>query len=266
MVLVHSTTKGFAAMVMALAHSRGWLDYDERVCTYWPEFAQAGKEQHHGPPAARASGRVVRLRREGRPRRRCRPRSAWRRSWRGSGRRGSRANGRPTTRSVSASTKASSCGGSTRRIAAWAGSSPRRSPDLSVSSSTSACRSRSPTLAWRLSSRPASGTRLTGMPLRLTLRAMNRRSVLHRSLVANPGTGFYVDPRHVVVRNLEVPSGGGVGTARAIARRTECSPAAAASSGCVPRRSRRSRRRRSRRATASSTSASADRRSSRSGS
>ena len=32
-------------MVLALAHSRGWLDYDERVCTYWPEFAQAGKER-----------------------------------------------------------------------------------------------------------------------------------------------------------------------------------------------------------------------------
>ena len=45
MVVVHSTTKGLAAMVMALAHSRGWLDYDERVCTYWPEFAQAGKER-----------------------------------------------------------------------------------------------------------------------------------------------------------------------------------------------------------------------------
>ncbi len=45
MVVVHSTTKGLAAMVMALAHSRGLLDYDERVCTYWPEFAQAGKEQ-----------------------------------------------------------------------------------------------------------------------------------------------------------------------------------------------------------------------------
>ena len=45
MVVVHSTTKGLAAMVLALAHSRGWLDYDERVCTYWPEFAQAGKEQ-----------------------------------------------------------------------------------------------------------------------------------------------------------------------------------------------------------------------------
>jgi CubicO group peptidase (beta-lactamase class C family) len=45
MVPVHSTTKGLAAMVMALAHSRGWLDYEERVCTYWPEFAQNGKGQ-----------------------------------------------------------------------------------------------------------------------------------------------------------------------------------------------------------------------------
>src|SRR5262245_28166356 len=45
MVVVHSTTKGLAAMVTALAHSRGLLDYDERVCTYWPEFAQAGKER-----------------------------------------------------------------------------------------------------------------------------------------------------------------------------------------------------------------------------
>jgi len=39
MVIVYSTTKGLAAMVMALAHSRGWLDYGERVSTYWPEFA-----------------------------------------------------------------------------------------------------------------------------------------------------------------------------------------------------------------------------------
>jgi CubicO group peptidase (beta-lactamase class C family) len=65
---------------------------------------------------------------------------------------------------------------------------------------------------------PCIWERLTAMPLRLTLAAMNPRSVLHRSLVANPGTGFYVDPRRVVVRNLEVPSGGGVGTARAIAK------------------------------------------------
>ena len=44
MVIVHSTTKGLAAMTLALAHSRGSIDYEERVCTYWPEFAQRGKE------------------------------------------------------------------------------------------------------------------------------------------------------------------------------------------------------------------------------
>jgi CubicO group peptidase (beta-lactamase class C family) len=45
MVFVVSTTKGLSAMVIALVHSRGLLDYEERVCTYWPEFAQQGKEK-----------------------------------------------------------------------------------------------------------------------------------------------------------------------------------------------------------------------------
>src|SRR6478609_6196713 len=45
MVLVYSATKGLAAMTLALAHSRGWLDYEERVAAYWPEFAQQGKER-----------------------------------------------------------------------------------------------------------------------------------------------------------------------------------------------------------------------------
>src|SRR5688572_22698584 len=44
MVVVHSATKGLAAMAMAMLHSRGRLDYGERVCSYWPEFAQHGKE------------------------------------------------------------------------------------------------------------------------------------------------------------------------------------------------------------------------------
>ena len=43
LVLVYSTSKGLAAMTLALAQARGWLDYDERVASYWPEFAQAGK-------------------------------------------------------------------------------------------------------------------------------------------------------------------------------------------------------------------------------
>jgi CubicO group peptidase (beta-lactamase class C family) len=45
MVIVYSATKGLAAMTLAVAHSRGWLDYEERVCRYWPEFAQQGKER-----------------------------------------------------------------------------------------------------------------------------------------------------------------------------------------------------------------------------
>lgn len=63
---------------------------------------------------------------------------------------------------------------------------------------------------------PGLWKRLTGMPVPLVVAGLKRRSVLHRSLVANPGTSFYVEDG-VVVRDLEVPSGGGVGSARAIA-------------------------------------------------
>jgi CubicO group peptidase (beta-lactamase class C family) len=43
MVIVFSTTKGLAAMTLAIANARGWLDYDAPVASYWPEFAQHGK-------------------------------------------------------------------------------------------------------------------------------------------------------------------------------------------------------------------------------
>jgi len=43
MVVVMSTTKGLSAMTLAVAHARGWLDYDAPVAHYWPEFAQNGK-------------------------------------------------------------------------------------------------------------------------------------------------------------------------------------------------------------------------------
>ena len=43
MVVVNSTTKGLAAMTIAVANSRGWIDYDAPVAEYWPEFAQNGK-------------------------------------------------------------------------------------------------------------------------------------------------------------------------------------------------------------------------------
>ena len=44
LVLVFSVTKGLSAMAMAVAHSQGLLRYEERVASYWPEFAQNGKQ------------------------------------------------------------------------------------------------------------------------------------------------------------------------------------------------------------------------------
>lgn len=38
-----STTKGVASTLLHVLVDRGLLDYDDRVATYWPEFAQAGK-------------------------------------------------------------------------------------------------------------------------------------------------------------------------------------------------------------------------------
>jgi CubicO group peptidase (beta-lactamase class C family) len=43
LVVVNSTTKGLAAMKVAVANSRGWIDYEAAVAEYWPEFAQNGK-------------------------------------------------------------------------------------------------------------------------------------------------------------------------------------------------------------------------------
>ena len=45
LVLVFSTTKGIAAMVMAVAHSRRLFQLDDPVAKHWPQFAQGGKAQ-----------------------------------------------------------------------------------------------------------------------------------------------------------------------------------------------------------------------------
>ena len=44
LVTVYSTTKGVAAFCIALAMEKGLLKYEEKVSTYWPEFAINGKE------------------------------------------------------------------------------------------------------------------------------------------------------------------------------------------------------------------------------
>ena len=180
---------------------------------------RAGREgADHRPSTACSSSRAVRVRREGRPRDRGRSRSPGRDHGPAAAGRGSRASDRPTTRSASASTRASLCVESTLGIAAWVCSSPKRSQNRSAWTSTLGPRSRSPTSRLAPLEPPSLWKRLTSLPLPLVLAAMNRRSVLYRSLVANPGTGFYVDPHGLIVRNLEVPSGGGVGSARAIAK------------------------------------------------
>jgi CubicO group peptidase (beta-lactamase class C family) len=45
LVMVHSATKGAAALCAHVLAARGKLDIDAPVCRYWPEFAAAGKER-----------------------------------------------------------------------------------------------------------------------------------------------------------------------------------------------------------------------------
>ncbi len=217
MVPVHSTTKGLAAMVMALAHSRGWLDYEERVCTYWPEFAQNGKEQvtvrqllaHQAglfafdEPVDRTV--VADLDRLAEVMARQRP--AW----------------EPGERQAYHAISLGFYEGELiRRVDPLHRSlggvfddeiAKPLGVDFYIRVPTSIPDERlaplEPPSVWK---------RVTGLPLPLVLRAMDRGSVLYRSLVANPGTQFYLDPDHVIVRNLEAPSGGGVGSAAGIAK------------------------------------------------
>jgi CubicO group peptidase (beta-lactamase class C family) len=216
-VVVHSATKGLAAMVMALLHSRGLLDYDALVCSYWPEFAQAGKERitvrqllaHQAglfafdEPVDRDV--VADLDRLAAVMARQRP--AW------------EPGERQAYHAISLGFYESEL---VRRLDAAHRSLGRFFADeiagplgleLYIGLPKSVPEVRVAPLE-----PPSFWKRVTSMPLAVTLTAFNRRSVLYRSLIANPGTGFYIDERRRVVRNLEVPSGGGVGNARGLAK------------------------------------------------
>jgi CubicO group peptidase (beta-lactamase class C family) len=217
MVIVHSATKGLAAMTLAVAHSRGWLDYSERVSTYWPEFAQQGKERitvrqllaHQAglfainEPVDRAD--VADLDRLAIILARQTP--AW----------------KPGTRQAyHALTLGFYEGELMRRV------DPRRrslgqffrdeiaSPlglDVYIGLPEEIPNSRLATLV-----PPGRLQMLLGFPPRFVLDAMNPRSNIHRALEVNPGTAVYLDEQRIYARHLEVPSGNAVGTARAIAR------------------------------------------------
>lgn len=214
MVLVYSATKGLAAMTLALAHSRGWLDYEERVATYWPEFAQQGKEtitvrqllahqaglfafeeQADRSVVADLDRLAVVL---------ARQKPAW----------------EPGTRqayhAISLGYYESEL---LRRIDPLHRSLGRffqdeiAAPlgiDFYIRLPESIPNSRLATLA-----RPSRLAMLLGFPIGLTLAAMNPRSNIVRALA---GSLFPHDERRIYARDFEIPSGGGVGTARAIAR------------------------------------------------
>ncbi len=213
MVVVYSATKGLAAMTMALAHSRGWLDYEERVSTYWPEFAQHGKERVTVRQLLGHQAGLYVL--DERPDRSlvadldrlavvlARQKPAW----------------EPGTRQAyHAITLGFYESELLRRVDPQHRSLGQffqdeiASPlglDVYIRLPESIPNSRLATIA-----RPSWLEVLQGFPLRLALDTMNPGSKIVRALW---GSELPHDEPHVYARNLEVPSGGAVGTARAIA-------------------------------------------------
>lgn len=214
MVLVYSATKGLAAMTLALAHSRGWLDYEQRVCHYWPEFAQQGKEAitvrqllaHQAGLFAfeeQADQSVV-----ADPDRLAAVLARQKPAW------------EPGTRQAY---HAISLGYFESELLRRVDPQHRSlgqflqdeiaSPlglDFYIRLPASIPNARLATLA-----KPDRLAMLLGFPIRLTLATFNRRSNIMRALA---GSELPHDAQRIYARNLEVPSGGGVGTARAIAR------------------------------------------------
>ena len=217
MVLVWSASKGLSAMTLALAHSRGWLDYEERVATYWPEFAQNGKEKitvrqllaHQA--GLFAFDELVDERVVADPDRLAvvlaRQKPAW----------------EPGTRQAYHAISLGFYEGELMRRV-----DPRHRTlgqffqdeiatplglDAYIRLPEEIPNSRFASLA-----PPGPFDLLWGFPPRLIVDSLNRRSVVYRALLSNPGGGFIRDKERVYIRNVEVPSGGVVATARGIAR------------------------------------------------
>ena len=217
MVVIHSATKGIAAMTLALAHSRGWLDYEERVATYWPQFAQHGKagitvrqllahqaglfaiNEHVDRDTVADLDRLALVL--------ARQKPAW------------PAGERQAYHAMSLGFYE---GELLRRVDPRHRSLGRffheeiASPlglDLYIGLPSMIPNARLAAL-----SAPSKLRLFAGFPLRLAIDAFNHRSNIYRALVINPGSDVYMDTGTIYARDLEAPAGGGVGTARAIAR------------------------------------------------
>jgi CubicO group peptidase (beta-lactamase class C family) len=216
MVVIHSATKGLAAMTLAIAHSRGWLDYEERVCTYWPEFAQHGKKRttvrqllaHQAglfaidEPVDRGTLRdfdklAVIL---------ARQKPAW------------PAGERQAYHAMSLGFYE---GELLRRIDPMHRSLGKffedeiaipLGIDTYLSLPADIPNERLATLA-----APGFLQMMMGFPLRLALDTLNHHSNIYRALVINPGSAVYMDRDRIYARDLEAPSGLAVTTARGLA-------------------------------------------------
>ena len=213
MVLVYSTTKGLAAMTLALAHTRGWLDYDERVASYWPEFAQNGKEtitvrqllahqaglfaldQKLDRSVVADLDRLAVILARQKPAWKPGTRQAYHAITLGYFENELLRRVDPGHRSLGRFFQ--------EEIATPLGLEfyirlPESMPDSRLATIT----------------RPSLLVMLRGFGIRFSLLALNPRSKITRALV---GSQLPHDQQRIYARNLEVPAGGGVGTARAIA-------------------------------------------------
>lgn len=214
MALVHSATKGMAGLAMALAHSRGLFDYDEPVSTYWPEFAQEGKERitvrqllSHQAGLFALDERPVRSL-VADPDRLARILARQKPVWPA----GTRQAYHAITLGFYESELLRRVDPEHRTLGRFFQEElatplgleffirlPDEIPDSRLAP---------------LHRPRATASMFFTMPLRLTLAAMNPRSRLRRALL---GSELPEQSERVYARNLEVPGGGGVGTARAMA-------------------------------------------------
>lgn len=217
MVVVHSATKGLSAMTLAIAHSRGWLDYEERVATYWPEFAQNGKGRitvrqllaHQA--GLFAFDEAVDRRTVEDPDTLAEVMARQTPAW------------EPGTRQAyHGLTLGFYEGELLRRVDPHHRTLGQFFQDEIATPLGEDFYIRLPESVpnTRLATLPGPGLirMLLGFrPRRLLVEGLNPRSNISRALAVNPGTSVYNDESRIYARNLEVPAGGGVGTARAMA-------------------------------------------------
>jgi len=215
MVVVWSTTKGLSGLAMALAHSQGLFDYDERVMKYWPEFAQQGKDKitirtllaHQAGLFAfdelADRDTIADLDRLARVLAKQKPAYGP----------GTRVDYHALTLGYYESELLRRVDPKRRSIGQYFQDEiatplkldfyirlPEEIPDNRLAT---------------LRQAKIGLSALFTMPFPVVLRALNPRSALRRALV---GSELPLDEERVYARNFEVPSGGGVGTARAIAQ------------------------------------------------